>query len=272
MKFQEKLARLSHIHHKISDDTKQRIQAILSLVLEASKILIAALLVVFVPQKCPENADGLCTFRDNFADLTNYNLFVLIFNFATLGAFLFLYRVEYRREEWYIKYLDIDPTRPNNYLKQELNQYPTIDGEMLHLNHKYLRWSRLTLVLYTMNSIFSAVLIYAYYYLDYRSITVLLTNIVLVADKLYNAISTSMRSVHEEIACSAYLKTQIIFNRVDEDYRHHDNFERDLENNTQTNERNGIEFIEVHIPDNIAEQNPNNNEMKQRNSQEYEEN
>jgi hypothetical protein len=271
MKFQKKLARLANIHHNISDDTKQRIQATFSLILEASKILMAALLVVFVPQKCPENGDKLCTFNDNFVDLSDYNLFVLVFNFVTLAAFIFLYRVEYYREKWCIKYLDIDPNQPNNYLKEELRQYPIIDEEMLHLNRRYLRWSKLTLFLYIFNTIFSAVLIYVYYYLDYRSITVLLTNIVLVADKLYNAITTSMRSVNEEIAYSAYLKTQIIFNRVDSDYRNHDNFVKDIDQEII----NDIQ-IEVDQVDQVDQVNQidsiNSNTVIQRNSQEYSEN
>jgi hypothetical protein len=203
----------------LSEDTKQNYKSFFSLILESSKVLMAALLVVFVPQKCPENADQLCTFSDNFTDLTGFNAFVLAFNFLTLAFFIYQYKIEYNREKWCIKYLDIDENKPNTYLKEELKRYESIEDEMKELNTKYLKYTLITIFLYFINFLLSAILIYAFYYLDYRSITVLLTNIVLVVDKLYNAYSISLQSVEQELACSAYMKTAVVFNRVDEDYR-----------------------------------------------------
>ena len=205
---------------EVNEDTKQHFQAIFSLLLESSKVLMATLLVVFVPQRCSENADGICTFMDNFEELTNYNKFVLAFNFLSLGIFICLYKIEYKREKWCIQYLDIDPNKPNTNLKIELQytSYESIQKDMKLLNSKYWRISLWTVILYTLNVLFSSILIYSDYYLDYRTITVMLTNIILVGDKLYNCFTISKKSVNEEMACSAYLKTAIIFNVIDSDY------------------------------------------------------
>ena len=60
----------------------------------------ASLLSIFIPQKCVINGvSRTCTFSDNFADLTHYNTFVVIFNFITLGVFVGLYYVEIKSKK-----------------------------------------------------------------------------------------------------------------------------------------------------------------------------
>ena len=44
-----------------------------------------------------------------------------------------------KRENWCIKYLDIDLTKPNNYLDDEIEAYPKYKKQMNLLNKSYLK-------------------------------------------------------------------------------------------------------------------------------------
>jgi hypothetical protein len=226
------------------EDNQQRIKVTLSLLFQLSKIIMATLLVIFVPQKCPENPDGMCSFIDNFIDLTLFNSIVLAWNFFTLAVILLFYRIEYVRERWCIKYLDVDDTIPNDNLKNEITQYDEISYEMYTHNKKYNYWIHSTIVIYIVNLILSGILIYRFYYLDYRSITVLLTNFILIIEKLYNSYEIAKKSSNNTLAYSAYLVTFVNYNCIDNDYRHKDlqqyrnhTSEDMIENNNDENER-----------------------------------
>jgi hypothetical protein len=95
---------------KITNDTKEIIQSYLISILEAYKVFLACLLSIFVPQYCPETKTT-CTLSENFSNLTMYNEFVIVFNFLTLGAFLYLYFIQNRRETYLITHLYVDKKR-----------------------------------------------------------------------------------------------------------------------------------------------------------------
>jgi len=203
----------------LSDDQKQTLNSVIILLTESFKVLMATLLSIFVPQRCDNQSDKICTITDNFTNLTNYNIAVTTFNFITLGTFIALYTIEYMRENWCIEYLDIDNNVANTNLKTEIERYPEYKERMIILNNNYHIISIITVVMNVVNFILSAILIYGYYYLDYRSITVLLTNIILIVDKIINCFNVSKKSVEEVIPISAYMMTPVIFNVVDKDYR-----------------------------------------------------
>ena len=64
-------------------------------------------------------------------------------NVLTFISVLALYIVEYRRELWCIEYLDIDPTRANDYLDQAIEAYPDIKKSMFAYNSLYVDGSTL---------------------------------------------------------------------------------------------------------------------------------
>ena len=203
----------------LTDDQKQIISSIILLLSESFKVLMATLLSIFVPQRCDNQPDKLCTFTDNFTNLTNYNTAVTVFNFITLGCFIMLYVIEYIREIWCIEYLDIDYDKPNTNLKTEIEKYPEYKENIMLLNNRYNTISIVVVVINIVNFILSAILIYGYYYLDYRSLTVLITNIILIVDKIINCFSVSKKSVQDILPISAYMKSPIIFNIIDKDHR-----------------------------------------------------
>lgn len=203
----------------LTDDQKQTINSVIILLSESFKVLMATLLSIFVPQRCDNQIDKICTINDNFTNLTNYNIIVTTFNFITLGTFIALYTIEYMRENWCIVYLDIDNNIANTNLKTEIERYPEYKDKLILLNNRYNTISILVVCMNIINFILSAILIYGYYYLDYKSVTVLLTNVILIVDKIINCFNVSKKSVEEILPISAYMMTPVIFNVVDKDYR-----------------------------------------------------
>ena len=203
----------------LTEDQKQLIFSIFTFLVETFKIVMASLLSVFVPQRCPNNTDNLCTLYDNFYELIDYNKVVLGINFTTLGGFLFLYIIEFIREKWCIDYLDIDENKPNNNLKNEIEQYPEYKQKLIELNNYYYKISIFMVFTNIINFITSAILIYYYYYLDYRSITTLITNCLLIIDKLISSLTISHKSLNDMLALSAYIKSVAFFNTIDNDYK-----------------------------------------------------
>ena len=204
---------------KINIDTQQRIKTIGLFFIQGYKLIMATLLAVFVPQRCPESPSNECSIIDNFTSLTAYNTAVLIFNFATLLFFIIYYIFEYYRENWCIEYLDIDKNKADIFLKEEIKDYPNILSRLLKLNKLYFIFSVILLSSNFINFVLSGVLVYNYYYLDYKSITVFATYLILIGDKLLSSIFISRNSFTNCIAESAYMTEPVVFNRIDTDYR-----------------------------------------------------
>lgn len=238
---------------ELSDDSKQKIKATLSFVLESYKVLMASLLVVFVPQRCEmqvvneqnativENTE--CSLSENFYGLDKFNLGVLIFNFLTLGSFVALYVIEYIREHWCIDYLDIDITKANNNLSKEIEKFPELKEKLIVKNSDYYKSLITVIIMSITNFVISAIVVYEYY-LDYKTLTVLLTNILLLVDKIASCYTISKTSLMEKLPYSAYMKTPVIFNTIDADYK--------KANSVVSDETYGDEVKEIENEDDIS--------------------
>ena len=182
--------------------------------------MLATLLTIFVYQLC-SNLDGTlrdCTFKDNFINLTTFNLAAVIINFLTLGVFIGFYILEYYREHKCIKYLDIDDNMSTNNLKYEIMAYPKIEKKLNNLNIHYRNYSFAMFIMNILNIIVSSIIIY-HYYGGYKSIVGMLSETFLIVDKLYNSINIAYKSVKEILPYSAYMKDYIIFNTIDRKYK-----------------------------------------------------
>ena len=164
----------------LSNDQKQIITSTIILFGESFRVFMATLLSVFVPQRCDNQSDKICTLYDNFHELIDYNVIVLVINFISLASFIVLYAIEYKRENWCIEYLDIDPNQLNSNLKTEIEKYPEFKNNIIYLNNIYNKTAYCVSIVTIINFSVSSVLVLYYYYLDYRSITVLLTNFILI--------------------------------------------------------------------------------------------
>jgi hypothetical protein len=208
------------------------------------KILMATLLSVFVPQNClnvPNLSSNSTNTNTTFSSLfptvsplcsTDYFIntsttpvlpfIVTVFNLFTLAIFILFYLFEYYREQWCIEYLDIDDAKPHSYLKLELDSYPNIKEKLVKLNYYYYRFSQVLVFINLVNFAVSSALFAGYIDLksitDIKTITVLVTYFLLIADKLVSVLYQSRKSHLDIIPSSAYMYDPAIYNTIDADY------------------------------------------------------
>lgn len=224
-----------------SQDTQQQIALVSGLLGELFKITMSCLLSVFVPQSCNGST---CSIDQNFSDLSAFNLFVIIYNFMTLGFFIILYIIEVHRETWLIQHLEKDPGISESNLFDGENfqsesgglvsfkvAYPKLHAELESLNTRYLNIYNIITFFYITNSVFSGVLVFYYYYLDYRTVTGFFTNIMLCSSKIRSGRGVATQAFTDKlipngqqtkkvrnIAISYYNTQFVAFNIVDPDY------------------------------------------------------
>ena len=200
---------------KLSVDSKQRVTTTCLMFLEFYKILMATFLVLFVPQKCDTE---VCTITQNYYKRDPVHFAALLSNFITFVSVLYFYYIELKRENWCIKYLDIDLTKPNNYLDDEIEAYPKYKTQMNMLNKKYLKSMYASSTLLLVNFGISGTAI-GFDYVGTNTITTMVSFLLLISSKLYSAYITGTDSVKKERALSAYMKTAKTYNTVDEDFK-----------------------------------------------------
>jgi hypothetical protein len=198
-----------------SEDTKQRLQSAVAIAANGYKICMASLLCIFVPQKC-DNRE--CTIMDNFQDLTPFNTLVLVFNLITLAMFLAFFAVEFFRENWCIEYLDYDETKPITQLKSDIEHYPSIKDKLFYMNNMYMKTTCVTILFSIVNFAISGVLVFRDYYLDFKTVTVWFTYLLLIADKMMFSLQTSIESNEKCVPTSAYRTGPVVFNVIDSDH------------------------------------------------------
>lgn len=200
---------------KLSVDNQQRLTAAAIMLLEFYKVTMGTFLVIFVPQQC---GDDVCTLSDNLYNDMPLNRAALACNFAAFATILGFYGVEIKRENWCIKYLDIDPNKSNNHLDDEIENYPVLKSEMASLNNQYLCALYAAATILVANFGVSGTTI-ALNYAGSNTLTSLLSFVLLVSMKLYAAHSVGMRSVEEERAFSGYLTIARTYNTIDNEHR-----------------------------------------------------
>jgi len=203
------------INEKLKDqDFMQKVNVSVSFVLELYRVLMGTMLVMFVPQKCGET---MCGLTDNmFKSDQTYSANAGI-NIATLIAFVYLYVVEVKRENKMINYLDVNKEFPsdNEAVGESLLLLPDKKRhDILNLDHNYQNASYLAMFCFLANTIFSGYSIYNNY-LDTKTSSVFLTNVLFLAGKLVDA--NALANTKENIFYSAYLKDRVQYNYVDAD-------------------------------------------------------
>ena len=206
---------------KLDVDNKQRLMTFLSMSLEFYKVVMGTFLVVFVPQKCE---DGVCNMTDNFFNGTILNSAGNICNFVTFTSVGTLYFIELKRENWCIKYLDIDDSISTNNLDEEIERYPEYKKQMKKLNVYYIRAIYFSLLMMVMNFIVSGLSVYQSH-AGTNTTTTFISFFLLVSMKLYSAWNVGSLSIKDERANSAYLKEPKTYNTIDEDFK----IENDIE-------------------------------------------
>jgi hypothetical protein len=195
-----------------SQDTQQRINVVTNFFSDSFRVVMATLLSVFVPQNC--NGD-ICNLSQNFTDLISFNVFSLTFNFVTLFCFILLYYIELRREKWMISHFDYEEKEDDLNLTSYRQTHPHVFHVLDKFNKDYFKAYFYLRYLYILNFIFSAILVLYYYYYDYRSATVLLTNVALCWSKIVRGYSLSKLSLENGLAYSFFNIKHLSFNVID---------------------------------------------------------
>ena len=227
---------------RIDQDNKQRMNAVISFGLEFYKILMGTFLTAFIPRECEK---GVCSLTDNIYDEELYHRVAISLNAFSFLVFLAFYYAEISRENWAIQFLDIDPTKPNDHLDDEIENYPEIKKRMRELNTKYLTTTKFCAGLQVVN-IGVSIGDIASHWAGAATVTPLLSSILLIFMKLYASFVVANASIKDERVFSAYLSIPKTFNTIDEDYRianDEDNYVEDPE------EEKIVENIQLELND-----------------------
>jgi len=195
---------------KLTIDTKQRIQSMCIFCLEFYKVIMGSFLTIFVPQQCDKH---VCTISETIEN----EVTCFIFNIVSCITLIHLYFIELKRENWCIKYLDIDPNKANNNLDKEIEEYPEFKKQMETINKKYKKNALICIAFQGVNITTSVVYI-GYHWVGIAALAPLIGYIILMCTKLYNTYFISKASLNEERAYSAYLTISKTYNIIDEDH------------------------------------------------------
>jgi hypothetical protein len=219
----------SNIKNNISEklnnqDFMQRINVSIGVVLELYRLLSSSLLILFVPQNCNGN---VCSYEENImvddtingVVFSNFYYSALCFNFFTLATFLFLYYIEIIRENRLIKYLDVNVELPTDDKDVEkVLQLMPIDkkNKILSIDKYYQTTSYISIGIFIINVIFSSIVVNAYY-LGNQTTTTMITYVLFMFTKLSSVYSVA--HTKKNIFYSAYLKTNVQYNDVDDQFK-----------------------------------------------------
>ena len=197
-----------------SQDNKQKFGVAISFLLELYRVLMGTMLLMFVPQKCGDEACGLTENMSSDKPLMIANNAI---NAVTLIGFLYLYGVEVYRENKMITYLEVNEEHPtdNDAVGEILVKLPEEKKKQLWiLDGTYQKAGYVCMFLFLLNTIFSGYNIYNNY-LDDKTTTVFLTNVVFLTGKLVDL--NAIVNTEKNVFISAYLTKKLQYNYVDPD-------------------------------------------------------
>jgi hypothetical protein len=205
---------------KVDQDIIQRIKVGGIFMLQFYKVLTGTMLTLFVPQACYGLEDGslqICTLTQNYENNEIYHQVTMYWNFLSFLLFIGCYSVELKRENWAIKFLDIDNNRPDNSLKQIIVFEPELDKRMDKLNRMYFYGLLITSFAYFVN----VMLMIRILVNDYHSMSTMscfISFVLLVNMKLYNSLSVAYHSLKSDKMMSAFMSEFVSYNVLDADY------------------------------------------------------
>lgn len=204
---------------KVDQDIVQRIKVSGIFILQFYKITTGTMLSLFVPQACygEDNSLQICSLKQNYENNELYHQITMYWNFLCFIMFFGCYLIELKRENWSIKYLDVDNNKPDNSLKNIIIHEKELDKQMNHLNKIYFRGLSLTSILYFINICLMINILKTDYH-SMSTISCFISFVLLVNMKLYNSLSVAYQSVKNDKMMSAYLNEFVSYNVLDEDY------------------------------------------------------
>ena len=211
----------------IDQDFYQRFKVIGIFLLQFYKIMMGNLLTLFIPQACYEsilinnvtknNHIKICSINENIHNNNIYHKFTFYWNILSFLCFIISYLFELNRENWAIKYLDVDNNFPDNNLKKIIVNEPILEKQMDKLNFYYYYSLCITLFVYFINLLLMINILIN----DFHSMSTISTFFsfsLLVQIKLYNSFVISKESIKNDKIMSSYMCEFVSFNIIDKDY------------------------------------------------------
>ena len=197
-----------------TQDSRQRASVSVAFLFELYRVLMGTMLLLFVPQKCGDDACGLATIVYSSDSAVSANFAV---NLATLVVFVSMYGVEVYRENKMIEYLEVNAEHPtdNEAVGEILIKLPEDHTrELWRLDGYYQKAGYVAMLLFLVNTAFSGYNVYNRY-LDDSTATAFATNVLFLAGKL-GQVYTIVRT-DKNVFYSAYLTKKMQYNYVDPD-------------------------------------------------------
>lgn len=232
---------------KKSDATKGNITQLLTMAAIQTAQLYATsqacLLAVFVPQKCPainasdytspifeyteDQPDGhLCSLKENldWPNCTFFNQSVLALNLATLFIVLSATGYYWTREVWLVGHLEEEESLPYNHLPTMYEAYPNVKANVMSLNLGAFLFASCVCFSVLANFVITSVFLFEgdelyNYNLGSRTVTALITNMMLITSKITGYLSYSRMSYRNEWGISMFNVIPLSFNMIDSNYR-----------------------------------------------------
>lgn len=199
---------------ELSQDSKQKLNVLISFGLEFYRVLMGCMLIVFVPQKC---GGEICGFGENVLKNDGLVDAGFILNLVTCVIFCGFYYVEIKRENKMINYLEVNDDIPNDNdeVGKMLLKLPSEKKEaLLKMDARYQTLGYISMFFFIVNSAYSGVPIFMHY-LDNKTITVYVTNVMFLAFKISD--SYAVVNTEKNVFYSAYLTSKVQYNDVDPD-------------------------------------------------------
>ena len=202
-------------------DFIQRVKVSGIFFLQIYKIVTGTLLTIFVPQSCETLVNGtenlVCTLSQNYENPDLYHRKTMYLNITTMVLFFGYYVTELKRENWAIKYLDVDNNKSDNSLKEIIKLEPNLDKEMDRLNLYYYYLLNTTISTYIVNVALSIRVLYTGYH-GSATVSCFVSFVLLVLMKLYNSFVVARESIKNDKMLSAYMSEFVSYNVLDADY------------------------------------------------------
>ena len=195
---------------------QKKITVYILFLFELHRVVMGSMLLLFVPQKCGEN---ICQLFDHINNPNILTFTCLIFNCLTFLVFNFLYISEVKRENTLISYLEADIKMPNDndFVENQLLLLSKKNKESItYYDFSYRLLAIIAVIFFILNIILSSFTI-SFHYLDFKTITVLVTNIIFMALKFKDVYSIIDTEKH--IFLSAFLKEKIQYNIIEYNVR-----------------------------------------------------
>ena len=201
--------------NSIDQDTLQRINVGIQFILEMYRVIASSLLILFVPQICD---DHICSTTENLVwEGSAYNT-ALCFNFISMTSLVMMYYLELVRENRLIKYMSVNTNFANDDddVAKRLELLPNDKKNKIFAINKYYKLSSYgALTIYSLNVMLSAAAVNEYY-AGSQTTSTFITYVLFIATKftsVYSLVSTT-----KNIFYSAYMKSNVQFNDVDDDF------------------------------------------------------